>query len=191
MQEIFSGSSVEELIEWHGTSLPNSPLLYSWFLYVCLAKVPSRESEQQKAIEIFTKAMEDMTNQLNKHETFLENFQRRSEAFHTHLQLLDSCASLDEVTTRVLEFERELDLRVGPAPAFVRVANDASRRNGFGASSDATTEDGGEKGKGKERESGNGGLGENGKHCISMYDKDKDREMVDVSEAPPLVLVAL
>eukprot|EP00026_Physarum_polycephalum_P007278 Phypoly_transcript_07336.p1 GENE.Phypoly_transcript_07336~~Phypoly_transcript_07336.p1 ORF type:complete len:527 (+),score=108.64 Phypoly_transcript_07336:53-1633(+) len=176
LQEIFSGSSVEELIEWH-------------------AKAPSREAEQQKVLAAFTKAMEDMTGLLNKHENFLENFQRRSEKFYSHLQLLDTCASLDEVTMRAREFERELDLRAEPQPACVRVANDASRRNGFGASSEAT-DDGGrgrggekEREKEREREGEEGGAGENGKHCNSMY--DKDREMVDVSEAPPLVLVAL
>ena len=133
-----------------------------------------------------------MTGLLNKHEDFLENFQSRSDAFHAHLQLLDGCASLDEVTTRAREFERELDLRADPVPACIRVANDVSRRNGSGASSAATTDvDGGDKAraKGKERQIATGNS-ENGKHCNNnMYDKDK--EMMDVSEVPPLVLVAL
>lgn len=141
--------------------------LYNHLLTLLPAKMPSREEEQHRAVDTFTKAMEKMTGILTRSDDFLETFQARSTAFYHHLQLLDSCTTLDEISAHAKELERELNLRMEAEPALVRVPVDAAqRRNADASARDAEKE------------------GENGKH---VYDK----EMVDVSETPPLSLVAL
>lgn len=146
------------------------------------AKSPPREEEQKRAVNTYTTAMEKMNDILTRSSeeeaAFLSTFEARAKSFYQHLDLLDTCTTLEEVAARASEFTKELNMTVETEPTVVRIAMDVAQRKNADADAETRREDA--LGKGKKD-------GENGKHVASVYDK----EMVDVSEAPPLSLVAL
>lgn len=173
LRDIFSDTSVEDLVAWHGMF---DKLLHNG-INPLSASAPDRESEGRATVEAFTRAMEQMVGILSKHDPTLDvdEFQRTSATFNEHLARLDGCTTLEELETRKREFETAMGLR--PEPEVRRVSRDSIDTEEQGTLLFIIAE------------TPNlfaGGWG-NGKDC----NNNQDREMVDVSEPPPLTLVSL